>query len=284
MATTRSGERSRQRPTGTSGPTPSARRRPGQPAGPGRAARRRSGLASPQTTAVGVRASRAACAATRSWTSDGCGRGSGGAAPARRAAARSAAVSSGSSESGVAGVGRRRPPSRVREMRRAGASTVAAIEEVAVVLQAAARTRPPLLDQDEGEVELGRPPSRSPPARGSGPAAPGPAAAAFWSASITWKSGLRPRSRSRRQLLDQLLERQVLVGVGVEGGSRTRPTSSRKADPPRGRARSARVLMKKPISPSISRRLRLAIGEPTTRSSCAGVAARGGPRRRRGGP
>ena len=77
-----------------------------------------------------------------------------------------------------------------------------------------------------------------------------------------------PQVAVRRQLLHQLLEGQVLVGVGVQGGGahpaaelpegRDRPTRS---------SRSASVLVKKPISPSISSRLRLAIGEPTTTSS-----------------
>ena len=44
--------------------------------------------------------------------------------------------------------------------------------------------------------------------------------------------------------------------------------SSRKLGSPARRVRSASVLTKNPISPSISARLRLAIGEPTTMSSC----------------
>jgi hypothetical protein len=55
----------------------------------------------------------------------------------------------------------------------------------------------------------------------------------------------------RTQLLDQLLERQVLVREGVECGL----------------VRSTSVFTKKPISPSISARVRLAMPEPTERSS-----------------
>ena len=46
----------------------------------------------------------------------------------------------------------------------------------------------------------------------SASAAPG----AFCSANITWNSGLRLRSRAGCKLLDQLLERQVLMRVGAQ--------------------------------------------------------------------
>ena len=76
--------------------------------------------------------------------------------------------------------------------------------------------------------------------------------------------------------------------TGGPGGRRRRapsaapaPRSSRKVGSPARSARRTRVLTKKPISPSISPRVRLAIGEPTARSSCP-ASARGGPRRRRG--
>ena len=78
----------------------------------------------------------------------------------------------------------------------------------------------------------------------------------------------------RLQLLDQLLERQVLVGVGAERDlahprRAARGTSGR----PTGRSRSTSVLTKKPISPSISARLRPATGVPTHDVVLAGVAA-----------
>ena len=72
----------------------------------------------------------------------------------------------------------------------------------------------------------------------------------------------------RLQLLDQLLEGQLLVRVRAQRASRTRRSSSRKlGSSARGRARSTSVLTKKPISPSISARVRSAIGLPTTTSS-----------------
>ena len=50
------------------------------------------------------------------------------------------------------------------------------------------------------------------------------------------------------------------------GSSRTRASSSRKRGSPARSVRSTRVLTKKPISPSVSARLRLATGVPTTMS------------------
>ena len=78
---------------------------------------------------------------------------------------------------------------------------------------------------------------------------------AFWKANTTWNSGAWPRSRSGAQLLDQLLERQVLVRVGAERRRRGPRAAARRssASPPRS-ARSTRVLTKKPIRPSISAR------------------------------
>ena len=68
---------------------------------------------------------------------------------------------------------------------------------------------------------------------------------------MTWNSGVRPRLALRLQLLDQLLERQVLVGLGGERPrSRTRRASSRKAGSPASGVRSTRVLTKRPIMPS----------------------------------
>ena len=86
------------------------------------------------------------------------------------------------------------------------------------------------------------------------------------------------------QLLDELLEGQVLVGVGAETvASRTRASSVAEAGLARDRsaARRTRVLTKKPISPSISRAGAVGDGEPTTTSSCAGVAGQQRLRRRR---
>ncbi len=64
--------------------------------------------------------------------------------------------------------------------------------------------------------------------------------------------------------------------------SRDRRTISRKVGSPERSLRSAMVLAKKPMSPSSSVRLRLAMGVPTTMSSCprpAGEEHRVAPRR-----
>ena len=99
------------------------------------------------------------------------------------------------------------------------------------------------------------------------------AGGAFCSANITWNSGGWLEVALRRQLLDQLLERQVLVGVGrqrrLAAPARAAPRSS--ASPGRS-VRSTRVLTKKPISPSISARLRLATGVPTDEVRLPAVA------------
>ena len=82
----------------------------------------------------------------------------------------------------------------------------------------------------ERQVELRRPSAHSSRRRGCRPRElhGGPAARSA-ATNMTWNSGLRLRSRSRLQLLHQLLERQVLVGVGARAPSRaTRPSSSRK--------------------------------------------------------
>ena len=74
--------------------------------------------------------------------------------------------------------------------------------------------------------------------------------AAFWSANITWKSGcVAEVSRSGCQLLDQPLERQVLVGVGGQRAvADLRAAARRTLGRPARSARSTRVLTKKPIS------------------------------------
>ncbi|CAM4039400.1 hypothetical protein COSO111634_31800 [Corallococcus soli] len=49
----------------------------------------------------------------------------------------------------------------------------------------------------------------------------------------------------------------------------TRPSSSRKVGSPPSRVRSTSVLTKKPMSPSVSLRVRPAMGAPTLTSSCS---------------
>ena len=74
------------------------------------------------------------------------------------------------------------------------------------------------------------------------------------------------------ELLHQLLEGQVLVGVGAQAVSRTRVQQLAEAGSSDRSARSTSVLTKKPISLSISARLRPAIGVPTHHILLAGVA------------
>ncbi len=72
----------------------------------------------------------------------------------------------------------------------------------------------------------------------------------------------------RMQLLHELLERQVLVRVRIQ---RTRAHPRQilaKLGSPDRSPRSTSVFTKKPISPSISRRVRPAMGTPTAMSSC----------------
>ncbi len=84
-------------------------------------------------------------------------------------------------------------------------------------------------------------------------------------------------SRTGRSSSTRLVERQVLVGEGGERrASRARPSSWRKLGSPASRPRRTSRLTKKPISGSISGRLRLATAEPTSRSSWPRPAAEQG--------
>ena len=141
-----------------------------------------------------------------------------------------------------------------------------AVEQVRAVLHEPPCSRPPLLVQEQREVELGRARStalaaiagRAAPAsaaarsggrRGPGRAACGsgraPAAAPPPASRTAGPGGRRPPARPR-----------------APGAA-----ASAKSGSPERSSRSTRVLTKKPISPSVSSRLRLAIGEPTTTSS-----------------
>ena len=90
-------------------------------------------------------------------------------------------------------------------------------------------TSPPVASVErQGEVELRRPGplGRRPAAAGSARRRPTSGSRSFWRTNITWKSGVRLGSRSGLQLLDQLLERQVLVRVGRRARPRARGRSS----------------------------------------------------------
>ena len=69
------------------------------------------------------------------------------------------------------------------------------------------------------------------------------------------------------EFLDQLLEGHVLLRVGVEARSRVRVSNSENVGLPERSPRMTSVLTKKPMRPSISVRLRPAIGLPTAMSS-----------------
>ncbi len=90
---------------------------------------------------------------------------------------------------------------------------------------------------------------------------------AFWRTNITAKSGVRPRCRSGSSTSTTFSNGRSWWAKAWSAVERTRPSSSRKVGWPAASTRSTRVLTKKPISPSTSRRLRLAMGEPTARSS-----------------
>ena len=77
--------------------------------------------------------------------------------------------------------------------------------------------------------------------------------------------GLR-EARGVAQHLDELVERRVLVGIGIQGGLAHAPHSSTKSGSPDRSVRITSVLTRVPTSCSVSRRCRLAIGVPTAMS------------------
>ena len=145
---------------------------------------------------------------------------------------RSAAVSSGSSETRGSGSATRaceqrlEVPGQPLDRRR--------VEQVGAVLERAARARPPSSHSEQRQVELRRAGVDRAAARAAGPAA---AAARRAARSAAPKHDLEQRRAAqvalRLQLLDQPLERHVLVGVGRRASvSRTRASSSRKSGSP----------------------------------------------------
>ena len=77
---------------------------------------------------------------------------------------------------------------------------------------------------------------------------------------MTWNSGWRDGDRCRGQLLDQPLERHVLVVQRAQPVSRTRPSSSANAGSPDRSVRSTRVLTKNPTRSSSASSVRPATG------------------------
>ena len=76
------------------------------------------------------------------------------------------------------------------------------------------------------------------------------------------------RIADRVQLLDQFLERQVLVGIRIDRAIARALQELDEGGLPDRSPRMTSVLTKKPISPSSSGRPRPAIGVPTAMSSC----------------
>ena len=97
---------------------------------------------------------------------------------------------------------------------------------------------------------------------------PGNSRERVWTDSSTWNSGDRERSRSGRSSSTSVSNGRSWRSNAASALSRTWRSRSRKVEAAPRSARNTSVLTKKPISPSVSARLRLAIGEPTSTSSC----------------
>ena len=125
----------------------------------------------------------------------------------------------GASISPIGRSGAATTPSSRRVRRATSCSMVERLEQVGRVLHHAgdpARrpVRSPLLAEAQRQVELGRRGRDRLDAHPSARAARAPRRRAFCSANITWNSGDDATARSGLQLLDQPLERHVLVRVG----------------------------------------------------------------------
>jgi hypothetical protein len=96
---------------------------------------------------------------------------------------------------------------------------------------------------------------------------PEPEPSTFWRMNITWKSGAWLRLRSGCSSATSRSNGTSWCSYAPSVPSRTRPSSSRKVGSPERSVRSTSVLAKKPISSSTSRRVRPAMGLPTTTSS-----------------
>ncbi len=95
-------------------------------------------------------------------------------------------------------------------------------------------------------------------------AAPG----AFCKTNITWKSGPRLKSLSDCSSSTSLSKGTSWCAYAPNVTSFTCPSSSRKVCPDESFVLSTSVLTKKPISPSVSALVRLAMAVPTHTSSC----------------
>ncbi len=86
---------------------------------------------------------------------------------------------------------------------------------------------------------------------------------------MAWKTGECTRLRSTPSSSTSLSKGSSWWSYAPSALSRTRPSSSPQVGSPDRSARMASMLTKKPISPSVSCRVRPAMGVPTTTSSCA---------------
>src|SRR4029077_12273949 len=91
---------------------------------------------------------------------------------------------------------------------------------------------------------------------------------AFCQTNITWNTGLCARLRGGRTISTTCSNGMSSCSCAAKTCPLTRSSSSPTVAVPQTPSRSASVLTKNPISPSISTRLRLPTGGPTTTSSC----------------
>ncbi|GMU01717.1 hypothetical protein KH5H1_58370 [Corallococcus caeni] len=94
------------------------------------------------------------------------------------------------------------------------------------------------------------------------------ATGAFWNVNATWNSGERLRSRAPCMPSTSFSKGRSWWAYAASVVAFTWASSVRNESPGSMRARSTSVLTKKPMSPSVSARLRLAMAEPTSTSSC----------------
>ena len=109
-------------------------------------------------------------------------------------------------------------------------------------------------------------PSGTPAGRAITPPRSSSARGALWSEKRTWKIGCRELSRPGCSSATRRSKGTSWWANAPSAASRTRPTSAANDGSPARSTRSARVLTKKPISSSSSRRVRPAVGVPTTTS------------------
>ncbi len=183
-------------------------------------ARRRSARSSSQTTATASGAC-AACAAKQLVQAEPAPPGSAETAFQRPAAARAPPRSAAAARPvGIAGSSTAAVQQHLQMAQQSARSVERSKRSVAVLQIVRRADRLPSRRGSSVRSNLARPLRRSTGAKRQLLAAPGARAGAFWRTSIAWKSGVGQRRSipGSGQLLDQLLERHVLVGEGLEHG------------------------------------------------------------------